>query len=89
MAELDELIAANEAIRALLASGAEEQLRALPGVTHVSVGLKETGGRVTDQLAIRVYVDEKKPPGDLAPAERIPPEVDGVPTDVNLVETEA
>ena len=89
MAELDELIAANEAIRALLASGAEEQLRALPGVTHVSVGLKETGGRVTDQLAIRVYVDEKKPPGDLAPAERIPPEVDGVPTDVNLGETEA
>ena len=87
MADLDELIVANEEIRTLLASGAEEQLRGLPGVTHVSVGLKETGGRVTDQLAIRVYVDEKKPSGELRPTERVPADVEGVPTDVNVVET--
>jgi hypothetical protein len=83
----EELAAANAAIGELLAAGAEDRLRALPGVIHVSVGLKETGGTVTDRLAIRVYVEEKKATADVPPAELIPASVDGVPTDVNVVGT--
>jgi hypothetical protein len=78
--------AEERALRALLASGVEQDLRALPNVFHVSVGLKEAGRRlVTDRLCIRVYVRDKKPIDELAPGHRIPAEIDGVPTDVNVV----
>jgi hypothetical protein len=82
----DGLISASAAIRALLASGPEAALRAIPGVLHVSVGLKERAGRaLRDVLCIRVYVQAKRPDDELAPAERIPREIGGVPTDVNVV----
>lgn len=85
MSAYDEAVAANAAVRALLANGAEARLRALPGVYHVSVGLKQTGGRTTSTLCIRVYVREKLPDDRLAPAARVPREIEGVPTDVNVV----
>ncbi len=73
-------------LRELLASGIEQKLRALPNVFHVSVGLKEAARRlVTDRLCIRVYVREKKPLDELAPEQRVPAEINGVPTDVNVV----
>ena len=81
----EELRAENEAIRAMLASGPADQLLAIPGVVHVSVGLKETAGKVTDQLCIRVYVKNKKDTDELSPAELIPPDINGVPTDVNAM----
>lgn len=78
--------AEDRALRELLASGVEQKLRALPGVVHVSIGLKETARRlVTDQLCIRVYVRDKKPLDELAPEQRVPTKVAGVPTDVNVV----
>jgi len=40
---------------------AEERLLGLPGVSGVDIGFKEVGGEPTDQLAIRVLVQEKKP----------------------------
>jgi hypothetical protein len=80
-----ELRAENEAIPEMLATGPEDQLRAIPGVKHVSVGLKDTGGKVTDQLCIRVYVKEKKDQQELTPAELIPSDINGVPTDVNVL----
>jgi hypothetical protein len=74
------------ALRARLADGLEAKLRALPNVVHVSVGLKEAAQRlITDRLCIRVYVRAKKPLAELAPGQRVPAEIDGVPTDVNLV----
>lgn len=74
------------ALRALLASGVEETLRALPNVIHVSVGLKEATHRlITDRLCIRVYVRDKKPLAELAPVQCVPAEINGVPTDVNAV----
>ncbi|MEP6692193.1 MAG: hypothetical protein ABJD07_13620, partial [Gemmatimonadaceae bacterium] len=86
----DELIAREAAIRAMLASGPGAELRAIPGVVHVSVGLRERAGRpVPDALCIRVYVGEKRPAAELAPSDRIPSEVGGVPTDVNVVGTYA
>lgn len=69
---------------ALLAvyEAATRELMQFPGVLAVGLGLKETGGRLSDQLAFRVYVQEKKAPADLAANERIPPNVQGFPTDV-------
>jgi hypothetical protein len=87
MATYEELVAKEQAIRAILAAGAEEKLRAIPGVIHVGVGLKEQAGVVTDQHCIRVTVMAKVPEGKLNPAERIPREIDGVPTDVIIVDT--
>lgn len=57
----------------------EDDLLALPGVTGVDVGWKQTGGHETDRMAILVFVREK---GSFAEDERIPPAIDGVPTDV-------
>lgn len=85
MPSYEELAAANAAIRELLASGVAERLRAIPGVRHVSAGLKVSEGRPTRELCIRVYVREKIPDARLPVAERIPREIDGVRTDVNVV----
>ncbi|MCP3994238.1 MAG: hypothetical protein GY722_04110 [bacterium] len=81
----EELVAANVAIRKVLDDGAETKLRAIPGVEHVSVGLKVKNSTVTDELCIHVYVVAKRPHADLDPAERIPQEIEGVRTDVNEI----
>lgn len=78
--------AEERALRELLASGVEQKLRALPNVFHVSVGLKESARRlVTDRLCFRVYVRHKKSLAELAPEQRVPPEIGGIPTDVNVM----
>jgi hypothetical protein len=57
----------------------EHDLLKVPGVTGVDVGYKMVGGQQTDVLAIRVYVARKIDP---PPDQRIPAEIEGVPTDV-------
>lgn len=59
-------------------------LMSYPGVRDVSVGLKETEDRATEEIVFRVHVEEKKPRGELPTSARIPGEVLGVPTDVVL-----
>ncbi|MGH7619330.1 MAG: hypothetical protein ACREPM_19100, partial [Gemmatimonadaceae bacterium] len=86
MATYDELVAQTAAIRKVLDGGARARLMAIPGVTQVSYGAKELGNRPTRELCIRVYVKEKKPLSDVSAAERIPTEIDGIPTDVNIVQ---
>lgn len=81
----EQLQAENKAIRDMLAAGAEAELRAIPGVVHVSVGLKQQGATLTDTLCIRVYVQEKKQQAAIPATEVIPPEINGIPTDVNVV----
>lgn len=61
---------------------ARDRLTPIPGVRAVGFGRKEVGGRLTDDRALRVYVDAKKPLAEVAPGEAIPAEIDGVPTDV-------
>jgi hypothetical protein len=61
---------------------AREQLRAIPGVVDVLVGIKETGGMATELVVFQVYVNEKRPLHALAPEHRIPPTIADVPTDV-------
>ena len=62
--------------------GAEEALMRNPGVLGVGLGLKERGGQVTDEVAFRVYVEEKKDLAQLSPDEVVPGAFAGVPTDV-------
>jgi hypothetical protein len=85
MKSIPELKAEEARIRAILDAGAEAELRAIPGVIHVSVGLKQVNGTATDEFCIRVYVAEKKEPSAIPPAERIPKSIQGIPTDVNQV----
>jgi hypothetical protein len=58
------------------------RLLAIPGVHAVGVGDKLTAGERTSETAIRVYVESKRPLAEIPPEERVPPEIDGVKTDV-------
>ncbi|MCU0496366.1 MAG: S1 family peptidase [Anaerolineae bacterium] len=60
----------------------EAQLLAKQNVIGVAVGYKESGGVVTDELAVIALVEEKKPVAQLAPDELVPKQVNGVRTDV-------
>jgi hypothetical protein len=57
----------------------EKELLDRPGVTGVDVGYKYVKGEKTDEISIRVLVEKKK---DVPAKDRIPSEIDGVPTDV-------
>lgn len=61
-----ELVAAKNAV--------EPELFALPGVTGVGIGLREERGRLLDELAIRVQVDDSRSIGP-----EIPDEIAGLP----------
>ena len=86
MKSVDELKAEEAWVWAVLDAGAEAQLRAIPGVVHVSVGLKQINGTATDEFCIRVYVAQKQNPASIAASERIPKRIQGVATDVNQVQ---
>jgi len=60
----------------------ESQLLNKPNVIGVAVGLKETQGVWTDQMAIVALVQAKRPNAQLTDAERIPRRIDDLPTDV-------
>ena len=60
----------------------EAALLALPGVTGVDIGHKTIGGEKTSELAIRVYVAEKKAPEEIPASERVPETIEDIPTDV-------
>lgn len=53
-----------------------------PNVVGVAVGFKESNGVVTDQLAVVVLVEQKKPLAALSAESAIPRELDGLRTDV-------
>lgn len=57
----------------------EAELLKLPGVTGVDVGYKYVGGKKTNTLAIRVYVEEKK---DVSEEDAVPKRIRDIPTDV-------
>jgi hypothetical protein len=58
------------------------ELRSLPNVQSVSLGYKSVKGKASMQSAICVHVSRKVPANLLSPSERIPPSIQGVPTDV-------
>ena len=57
----------------------EADLLKRPGVTGVDIGHKYIGGKKTDVLAIRIYVEKKK---DVSHEDEIPKQIGGIPTDV-------
>jgi hypothetical protein len=59
--------------RAKTAAG--ERLLAIPGVHTVGVGYRRREGRITDELAVVVYVDRKLPREEVKPAWMIPAQV--------------
>jgi hypothetical protein len=61
---------------------AKRELLQKPNTLAVGIGFKETNGQFTDEIAYRVFVREKKSPGELAPGDMIPPEIQGIKTDV-------
>lgn len=52
------------------------------GVTSTGIGLKEVGGRRTDEICISIGVKKKKPLINIPKNQRIQPSYDGVKTDV-------
>jgi len=51
-------------------------------VVGVAVGLVQRDGEYTQEVALVVMVEQKVPLDQLAPEDRIPSELDGVPVDV-------
>jgi hypothetical protein len=66
----------------MAAESARAQLGQYPNVTGVGVGTKQIAGAHTESWCISVLVSKKVPASELAPAEQIPDQIDGVPTDV-------
>ena len=60
----------------------EDQLLNKSNVVGVAVGYKESNGVLTDEVAVVVLVQEKKPVAALAAQDLIPKEIDGLKTDV-------
>lgn len=65
----------------------EAELLRKANVVAVGIGYRQRGGRSTDELCLVVSVRRKVPLEALAPEDRIPPEIDGVPVDVQEVGT--
>lgn len=63
----------------------EAALMSKANVVGVGVGLRQQGGTYTDEVAVVVMVRRKVPHDQLAPADVIPAEIEGVPVDVQEV----
>jgi hypothetical protein len=63
----------------------ERELLSKRNVVGVGIGFKETAGRKTDRMSIVVMVEKKQPVTSLDAADAIPPEIEGIPTDVKAV----
>lgn len=59
-----------------------ERLLRMRNVIGCGVGLKEIGNQSTDRQAVILFVTKKQPLSHLALEDRVPPEIDGIPTDV-------
>lgn len=53
-----------------------------PGVTALDVGLKRQAGRPTGDVAVRVFVEKKRPKKELPANEIFPTHLGQVPVDV-------
>jgi hypothetical protein len=58
------------------------QFAEYPGVHYVDIGYKYVRGVFTGQLALRLHVRQKQLPARLSASQLLPPEVDGLSTDV-------
>lgn len=63
----------------------KKQLFSLPNVISLGIGPKIREGQSTGETAIKVFVSKKVDQGDLEAHDRVPTELDGVPTDVEVL----
>lgn len=63
----------------------KKQLFSLPNVISLGIGPKIREGQSTGETAIKVFVSKKVDQGDLEAQDRVPTELDGVPTDVEVL----
>jgi hypothetical protein len=66
----------------------EDLMKRFPEIKSVDLGLKMTGGLLTDELAWRIFIDQKKSKSDLPASQLIPEEILGIPTDIQLTAQE-
>ncbi|MBE2222177.1 MAG: hypothetical protein IAF02_11580 [Anaerolineae bacterium] len=81
MADRNELLQRQQALQDVYEE-ASTQLMEIPGVIGVGIGIKEKSGDLTEDIAFRVYVVEKKSLEDIPTEERIPETIMGFMTDV-------
>jgi hypothetical protein len=60
----------------------EPALLSLENVVGVAVTYKAKNGKPTSDWSLTVLVEEKKPKTEVGKSDQVPPEIDGVPTDV-------
>lgn len=60
----------------------EDELMRKANVVGVGVGMRQLGGRPTDDIAVVVMVSRKVPSWQLSPDDVVPSILDGVPVDV-------
>ena len=63
----------------------EAELLSKANVLGVGVGFRHRAGKRLEEISIVVMVRHKRPTAELAPADRIPAEIDGVSVDVHEV----
>jgi hypothetical protein len=63
----------------------ESEILAKKNVVGLGIGFREQGGVRTDELALVVFVSKKVPATALAPQDRIPSHIEGIPTDIKEV----
>ncbi len=63
----------------------EQELLSKANVVGVGIGYRQAAGQPTDTIALVVMVTKKLPPTHLSPQDRIPPQIEDVPVDVQEV----
>jgi hypothetical protein len=61
-----------------------DELGRIPGVVEVGIGLRRRGGRLLEEPAFIVSVQEKRPESELPPDQIVPRTIHGFPTDVEV-----
>lgn len=80
----DDRQAAYERVRAVKRTY-EDELMAKANVVGVGIGLRQHGGRPTNEVALVAMVTHKVPRSQLKPEDVIPAELEGIPVDVQEV----
>ncbi|MEJ2350978.1 MAG: hypothetical protein P8Y03_14420, partial [Anaerolineales bacterium] len=60
----------------------ESELMSKANVVGVGVGFRQKGGQQTQDVSVVVMVEKKVPPSQLSAQDLVPPQIDGVPVDV-------
>jgi hypothetical protein len=83
--ELEERLGGLEVMGAAFRAAVTSEAMGLENIVGIGVGMKESNGTYTGDVAVKVYVREKVPLSKVESDAEIPEEVAGYPTDVEAV----